>query len=120
MEKGQVEIAKIGDAKSECAVGCWWDSSGRYLLTGVLTPRIRVENEFRVSQLVENRFSSIMGLFFTGRNSMKPSFTRSHGALLQRASFTLSKPVLRPPPRHLWKTKSQQSSPNSPVRNLQP
>jgi len=41
-------VKKIGSCKAHCAVHCEWSPDGNYLLTAVLSPRIRVDNGYQV------------------------------------------------------------------------
>lgn len=38
----------VGNMKSSSAVNCTWSPDGRQLITAVLFPRLRIENNFKV------------------------------------------------------------------------
>mmetsp|Transcript_16552 Transcript_16552/g.14348 ORF Transcript_16552/g.14348 Transcript_16552/m.14348 type:complete len:162 (+) Transcript_16552:1121-1606(+) len=39
---------KLGTSKSNSAVSCEWAPNGRKLMTGVLNPRLRVDNDYKI------------------------------------------------------------------------
>mmetsp|Transcript_25171 Transcript_25171/g.22198 ORF Transcript_25171/g.22198 Transcript_25171/m.22198 type:complete len:292 (+) Transcript_25171:711-1586(+) len=41
-------LVKMGTCKSSSAVSCQWSPDGRKIMTGVLNPRLRVDNNYRI------------------------------------------------------------------------
>lgn len=61
---GEIEIwdckkfEKIGSCKSNSAVSCIWAPDGKKFLTGVLNPRLRVDNNFKVNTIQKFSYKS--------------------------------------------------------------
>jgi translation initiation factor 2A len=52
-------LQKVGSCKSNSAVSCLWSPDGRRILTGVLNPRLRVDNCYKVFKYTGEQLNSV-------------------------------------------------------------
>jgi translation initiation factor 2A len=98
-------LTQVGTCKSNSAVSCAWSPDGRRLLTGVLNPRLRVDNKYNIFK-------------YNGINLLTVDFTKTE---LYEVLWRPGKYIDRAPsPDHQKQVESQKKVDDRPRKLFQP